>query len=124
MTVFSFIILPANSSLIEKDRYNKHSFIKKEGNYYIFARQQTGGFGEGKTLDKDTFNFIRLLSSEMESSIYFSIKDLKDKEGESDFSLIEYVEFAGNMDSKKTTILREDTQISYNTMYKIPFVQN
>ncbi|MDW0111177.1 hypothetical protein [Sporosarcina aquimarina] len=122
MTTFSFIILPKKSSLIEKDRYNKHSFVKKEGNFYIFARQHTQGFAVDKSMSRDYLDFIRSLSNEMQSSIYTLVKELKNKEGEDDFSVKKYMNSNGIIDSEKVLILHKDTLISYDSLYKFPFI--
>ncbi|AXI00957.1 hypothetical protein DV702_15310 [Sporosarcina sp. PTS2304] len=122
MTTFSFLILSEKSSLIEKDRYNKHSFVKKEGNFYIFARQQTAGIVEGKSISREYIDFIRSISSEMESPIYTLVKELKNKEGENDFSIKKYIDSNGIIDSEKVLVLNKDTLISYNKLYKFPFI--
>lgn len=124
MTTFSFFILPEKSSLIEKDRYNKHSFVKKEGNFYIFARQETESIVEGKSISRDYIDFIRSISSEMESPIYTLVKELKNKEGENDFSIKKYINSNGIIDSEKVLVLNKDTLISYNSLYKFPFIQD
>lgn len=124
MTVFSFFVLPKKSSLIEKDRFNKHTFVKKQGDFYIFARQQTEGFVEGKSISRDYFDFIRSISSEMESPIYTLVKELKNKEGENDFSIKKYFNYSGIIDSKKVLVLNKDTIISYNSLYKFPFIKD
>ena len=123
MTTFSFFILPEKSSLIEKDRFNKHSFVKKERNFYIFARQQIGEV-EGKSISRDYFDFIRSISSEMESPIYTLVKELKNKEGENDFSIKKYINSNGIIDSEKVLVLNKDTLLSYNALYEFPFIQD
>ena len=124
MTAFSFFILPEKSSLIEKDRFNKHSFVKKEGNFYIFARQQTEGFVEGQCISNDYFDFIRSISNEIKLPIYTLVKELKNKEGENDFSIKKQLNSSGMMDSEKVLVLTQDTLVSYNLLYKFPFIQD
>lgn len=124
MTAFSFFILSEKSSFIEKDRYNKHSFVKKEGDFYIFARQQPAGIAEGRSISREYIDFIRSISSEMESPIYILVKELKNKEGESDFSIKKYGDPTGIVDNEKILVLKEDTIISYDVLYKFPFISS
>lgn len=124
MTAFSFIILPRKSSLIEKDRFNKHAFVKNEGSFYIFARQQTGGCVEGSSIIENCFEFIRSIAREMESSIYMLVKELKNNEGENDFSIKEYSNSNGTIDRKKALELKKDTVLSYGSLYISPGIES
>lgn len=124
MTAFSLFVLPKKSLLIEKNRFNKHCFIKQEGKFYIFARQQASGILEGSRISEDYWNFIHSISKEADATIYFLIKELKNRESEHDFSITNYLDRKGDIDSKKAVELTKETLISYGLWYKYPFIHS
>jgi len=87
MSIFSFIILESKSLAIEKDRYRKHDFIKKENDFYIYSRQQAPSLlDKSRHLNSNFLNFIVKISDEIKSDIFFSIRDLQDRESEMSIS--------------------------------------
>lgn len=121
MTVVSFFILPNKSILIEKDRFNKHVFIKKEDNYYIYARHQSTGIIKGDKVSADYWKLLNSIVEETEGTICFLVKDLKNRESEYDFSLSKYLNSNGNLDCKEVEELTKETVLSYDYLYEIPF---
>lgn len=121
MTVFSFFILPKKSLLLEKDRFNKHQFIKKEADYYIFAREQSSSIIEGSEVSIDHWKLLNSILEETEATIYFLTKELKNRESENDFSISKYLNSKGKLDCKEVEALTKETVLFYNFLYKLPF---
>ena len=121
MTTFSFCILPKKSVLIEKNRFNNHHFVKQEGKFYIYARQQVFGSIEGGKIDNGYWDLIHSIATETESVIYILLKELGNRESENDISIDKYINAKGNLDSKKAVEISQETLLHHNLLYKYSF---
>ena len=121
MTTFSFCVLPKKSVLIEKNRFNNHRFVKQEGKFYIYARQQVFGSIEGGKIHNDYWSFIQSIAIETESVIYILLKELGNRESENDISIDKYINAKGDLDSKKAVEITQETSLQHNLWYKYSF---
>ncbi|WOE33269.1 MULTISPECIES: hypothetical protein [unclassified Acinetobacter] len=109
MSTFSFVIIKEKSNLLEKDRYRKYNFIKIDYGFYIYARQHMIINKDGK-LNSSFFDFIILISEEIQSDVILLINILKNNESEDDIKIKNYM-------NKKTIDLKRNTIIKHQTLY-------
>ena len=119
MTVTSFLILEKKSQLIEKDRFNKYNFSKLENGFYIFYREYPNGIINNKSrLNESYLKFIKSLSKETRSIIYFLVKNTLHNEAADNISVSNYLNIKDKGSIKELNLI---DVIEFNRLYKYSF---
>ena len=121
MSTVSFFLLPKKSSRIEQNRFHKHTYVKQDESFSVYARFVSPIFKEGQPISKDYSDFLQLISDEMHASFHFVFKELKIGEGEQDFPVQAYLNSKKMDISNASQIINDHTAIGLDVLYEYPY---